>query len=120
MTPVWKCSPLSMFIKMICFEGYNYYSLHSPTHMSAEMYVSTLSSIGNPEIFIQYWILIILSYVAPFHLLHISLNERPPLIGRIQSSPQSLQCSTIRNMDTVLFYSSPGGWRRHGRCAMTL
>ena len=88
MTLVWKCSPLSMFIKMICFEGYNYYSLHSPTHMSAEMYVSTLSSIGNPEIFIQYWILIILSYVAPFHLLHISLNERPPLIGRIQSSPQ--------------------------------
>ena len=53
MTPVWKCSPLSMFIKMICFEGYNYYSLHSPTHMhmSAEMCVSTLNSIGNPENF---------------------------------------------------------------------
>ena len=83
------------------------------------MYVSTLNSIGDPEIFIQYWILIILWYVAPFHLLALSMKGHC-IVGRIQSSPQSRQCSTIYNMNTVLFYSSPGGWRRHGRCAMTL
>ena len=74
MTQVWKCSPLSMFIKMICFEGYNYYSLNSPTHVSAEaeICVSTLNNIANPEHFIQYnqyWILIILWWVATFHLI---------------------------------------------------
>ena len=99
MTPVWKCSPLSMFIKMICFEGYNYYSLHSPTHMSAEMCVSTLNSIGNPEIFIQYWILIILWYVAPFHLLALHLLEDFNLLHRVSSVLQS----TI----WILYFSTP-------------
>ena len=69
MTQVWKCSPLSVFIKMICFEGYNYYSLHGSTHMSAEMCVSTLNNMGNPLNSIQYWILIILWWVATFHLI---------------------------------------------------